>query len=100
MKVDICTSRHYFNTADNYRVDASKRAIQTFKEHFLSAFATCDSKFPGIEQDRLLGHNEVILNLLRPARYNPKLFTYVYINRQHTYNKKPLVSPGSKAIIY
>ncbi len=30
----------------NHRVNAAERAIQTFKDHFISALATTDSKFP------------------------------------------------------
>jgi hypothetical protein len=32
--------------ANNHRVNAAERAIQTFKVHFISALATTDSKFP------------------------------------------------------
>jgi hypothetical protein len=30
----------------NHHVNATKRAIQTFKDHFVSALATTDSEFP------------------------------------------------------
>jgi hypothetical protein len=30
----------------NHRVNAAKRMIQTFKDHFISALATTDSEFP------------------------------------------------------
>ncbi len=30
----------------NHRVNAAERVIQTFKDHFISALATTDSKFP------------------------------------------------------
>jgi len=30
----------------NHRVNAAERTIQTFKDHFISALATTDSKFP------------------------------------------------------
>ena len=38
-----------------HRANATERAIQTFKNHFLSGLAICDPDFPIAEWDRLLG---------------------------------------------
>ena len=40
------------------------------------------------------------LNLLRPARCNPHLSAYAYLNGEHNYNKVPLAPPGTKIIIH
>ena len=49
----------------NHRVNAAERAIQTFKDHFISALATTDSKFPLQLWDRLTSQVETTLNLMR-----------------------------------
>ena len=56
-----------------HRVNAAEKAIRTFKNHLLSGIATCDPEYPITEWDRLLPQAELMLNLLRNSRLNPKL---------------------------
>jgi len=49
----------------NHQVNAAKRAIQTFKDHFISALVTTDSKFPLQLWDKLTSQVETTLNLMR-----------------------------------
>ncbi len=60
----------------NHRVNAAKRAIQTFKDHFSSALATTDSKFPLQLWDRLTSQVETTLNLMRDSQINPGILAY------------------------
>ena len=83
-----------------HRQNAAERAIRTFKSHFLSGLATCDSNFPITEWDRLLPQAELTLNHLRTARCNPNLSAHAYINGMHDFNKVPLAPPGTKVIIH
>ena len=55
-----------------HRCNAVERAIQTFKNHTMSGFATCDKDFPIAEWDRLLPQAELTLNLLCTSRLNDK----------------------------
>ena len=48
----------------NHRVNAAKRAIATFKEHFISALATVDKDCPLQLWDEFLPQVELTLNLL------------------------------------
>ncbi len=48
----------------NHRVNAAKRAIGTFKEHFVAALATVDMLCPLQLWDEFLPHVELTLNLL------------------------------------
>jgi hypothetical protein len=50
----------------NHQVNAAKRAIQTFKAHFISALATTDSNFPLQLCDQLTPQVEAMLNMLHP----------------------------------
>ncbi len=60
----------------NHRVNAAKCAIQTFKDHFISALATTDSKFPLQLWDRLTSQVETTLNLMQASRINPNISVY------------------------
>ena len=84
----------------NHRQNAAERAIKTFKAHFLSTLATCDPEYPITKWDQLIPQSEMTLNLLRPARCNPHLSAYAYLNEEHNYNKVPLAPPGTKIIIH
>ncbi len=80
--------------------NAAERAIKTFKTHFLSVLATADSNFPITEWDRLLPQAEMTLNLLHPARYNPKLSSHSYLNGLHNFPQTPLAPAGTKVTIH
>ena len=52
---------------DNHRVNAAKRAIQTFKNHFISGLYSVDAGFPLQLWCYLLHQGEITLNLLRTS---------------------------------
>jgi hypothetical protein len=83
-----------------HRRNAAERAIQTYKNHLLAFFATCDPDFPVSEWDRLLFQAELTLNLLRSSRVNPKLSAYAYLFGNFDYNKTPLAPPGTKVVVH
>ncbi len=75
----------------NHRVNAAERAIQTFKDHFVHALATNDSKFPLPLWDRLAPQVENALNMLRLLRINPKVLVYEAVHGPYVWNQFPLV---------
>ncbi len=64
----------------NHRVNASKRAIQTFKAAFIAALATTDSDFPLQLWDHLTPQVEDTLNMLRAVRVDPTNSAYEILN--------------------
>ena len=56
---------------DNHRVNTAKRAIQTFKHHFLAGLAPVDAGFPLQLWCYLLIQSEMTLNMLRTSRRDP-----------------------------
>ena len=84
----------------NHRVNAAECAIQTFKDHFISALATTDSEFPLKLWDRLTSQVETTLNLMRASPINPKISAYEAIWGPYDWNRFPLAPPGCKAVIY
>jgi hypothetical protein len=84
----------------NHCVNAAERAIQTFKDHFISALATTDSEFPLQLWDKLTSQVENTLNLMQASRINPNISAYEALRGLYDWNHFPLAPPGCKAIIY
>ena len=76
-----------------HRRNAAKRAIQTWKNHFLSGLATCDPDYPATEWDRLMPQCDLTRNLLRSYRRQPKLSSHTRIFGNHDFNRNPLDPP-------
>ena len=55
-----------------HRRNASKRAIRTFKNHFIAGLASTDPNFPLSNWCRLLPQAELTLNLLCASRLSPQ----------------------------
>ena len=83
-----------------HRQNAVERVIRTFKRHFLSTLATCDSDYPISEWDGLLAQSELTLNLLRTSRCNPRLSAYTYLHGNFDYDCTPLTPPGIRVMIH
>ena len=84
----------------NHRINAAERAIQTFKDHFISALTTTDSEFPLQLWDKLTSQVETTLNnLMRASRINPRILAYEAIWGPYDWNHFPLAPPGCKAVI-
>ena len=84
----------------NHSVNAAERAIQTFKDHFVSALATTDSKFPLQLCDRLTPQVETTLNRMRCSQIDPTKSAYNVLHSSYDWNRFPLAPPGCKAVIY
>ena len=83
-----------------HRRNSAKRAIQTFKNHFIAGLASTDPNFPLSNWCRLLPQAELTLNLLRPSRLNPKLSAYAQLEGTFEFNRTPLAPPGTRVIIH
>ena len=83
-----------------YRRNASKRAICTFKNHFIASLTSTDPNFPLSNWCRLLPQAELTLNLLRASRLNPKLLAYAQLEGTFDFTHTPLSPPGIRVIIH
>jgi hypothetical protein len=83
-----------------HRRNATERAIQTWKNHFCSALATCDPKFPLTEWDLLMPQADNTLNLLRSSRRQPNLLAYACLNGTFNFNQSPLAPPGTRVVVH
>ena len=80
----------------DHRRNRAEKAIQTFKDHFVSILCGTDSSFPLNLWDRLLTQAEMTLNMLRPARMLKTVSAYTYLYGQHDYNSNPFAPLGCK----
>jgi hypothetical protein len=83
-----------------HRVNAAERAIQTFKNHFVSILCTVDSRFPLTEWDRLLPQTLLTLNLLRSSRIHPSLSAHASFYGAFDFNRTPIAPPGTKIVAH
>ena len=92
--------KYQLATPYDYRNNYAERAIQTFKDHFISMLNATDRDFPPHLWCRLTYQAMITLNFLRQSRINPKLSAYNQIFGNFDFNASPLAPCGMKAIIY
>ena len=73
----------------NHERNKAERAIQTFKNHFVSILCGADKDFPLYLWSDILRQAEHTLNLLRPSRQLPSISVYAYMYGQHNYDRHP-----------
>ena len=66
----------------------------------LAGLATYHKDFPLTERDRLLQQCELMLNLLRNARLNPKLSAWTFLSGNHNFNKVPLLPLRTRVVAH
>ena len=83
-----------------HRVNAAEKAIDSYKNHFISGLVTLHSDFPLHLWCRLITLASTTLNLLRPSRINPRLSAEECLNGVFDYNKTPIAPPGCKVVVH
>ena len=83
-----------------HRRNAAERAIQTFKNHFISGMVSTYKYFSLHLWCRLLPQAIVTMNLLRPSRINPTLSAHAQLHGLFGFNATPFAPPGTKLIIH
>jgi hypothetical protein len=75
--------------------NAAKRAICTFKNHFVAGLCTVNTSFSLYLWDKLLLQAKLTFNLLRRSQMNPKLSAWEQLYGVFDYNATPLGLPGT-----
>ena len=83
-----------------HRTNTAEKAIDIFKDHFISGLATVHPSLPLNLWCRLIPLAATTLNLMRPSRINPKLSAYEILNGVFDYNKTPIAPPGCKVVVH
>jgi hypothetical protein len=80
--------------------NAAKRAIRTFKNHFIAGLCSTDKNLPLHLWDRLLPQALISLNLLRRSRLNPKLSAHAHLHGFFYYNRTLIGPPGTRVLTH
>ena len=83
-----------------HRKNAAKRAIRTFKAHFLAILAGVADDFLKHCWGLLLPQTKLTLNLLRRSKAKPKISAYKCMNGPFDYNATPLGPLGCAVVIH
>ncbi|KAL7426973.1 hypothetical protein ACHAXH_000515 [Discostella pseudostelligera] len=90
-----------FVEPNNHRVNTAERAIQTFKNHFISSLCTTNKDFPFQLWNHLTEQAIITCNILRRSRLNPEISVYEQLHgHKYDWNAHPLAPPGTRAIIH
>ncbi len=101
-KIAIETSKMTYQLVppDNHRQNMAEKAIQTFKNHFISVLSGCAPTMLMHLWGQLLPQVELQLLLLRQSQVNPNMSAYAHLYGQHNYNKHPFVQIGMEALVH
>jgi hypothetical protein len=80
----------------NHRRNIAKKAIQTFKGHFISILCGTGKDFPLHLWCCLLPQAEHTLNMLQSAQIAPNVSAYACLWGQHDFNASPFAPLGCK----
>jgi hypothetical protein len=72
----------------------AKRAIQTFKNHFVLILSGVDDRFPLSLWCHLVRPAELTMNLLHQSNVTPKVSAYAHVHGQHNYMMQPFALLG------
>ena len=102
----VTTLQHEFGITcelappNNHRTLRAERAIQTFKNHFISTLCTCDPSFPLYLWDDLLPQALLTLNLMRASAISPTLSAYEVLRGPFDFNRHPLLPLGMRVLCF
>ena len=78
-----------------HRRNAAKRAIRTFKNHFIVILCCTDPTFPMQLWDCILEQVQVTLNFLCASRINPRLSAHAQLHGGFDFNRTPIGPLGT-----
>ena len=85
---------------DVHRCNIAKRAIRTFKAHFLNILDGIPPSFPNYLWEKLLPQTELYLNLLRQSTVAPLLSAWEDFNVPFNFDATPLGPIGCRVLIH
>ena len=80
--------------------NSAQKAIQTWRDYFLSGMASTYTDFPLSQWCKLFEQGNITLNLFRSSRLNPKLSAYAQFFGAFKYQKTPFPPPGMKLMAH
>ena len=84
----------------SHRRNPAERAIQTWKDHYISGLSITDKHFPLHLACQLRHQCDITLNMMRASRLNPRLSAYTQLEGSFNFDATPFAPPGCKLIIH
>ena len=78
----------------DHRRNIAEKAIQVFKDHFISVLCGTDSTFPVRLWCQILRQAEHQLNILPTSRVTPSMSAFEFLKRKHGFNSRPFCLLG------
>jgi hypothetical protein len=91
---------HEIVPPQEHRRNMAKKAIQTFKDHFVGVLSGCAPSMPIHLWCQLLPQVERQLLLLCQSRAHPNLSAYAHVYEHHDYNWHPFAPIGMEALVH
>ena len=85
---------------DDHRRNPAERAIQTWKNHFVSVLSGAAATFPSHLWCQAIPQAERQLMLLSASNVNPKILAYAHVYSQHDYSAHPCVPIGMETLVH
>ena len=85
---------------DDHRRNIAEKAIQTWKDHFVSVLSGTASTFPDHLWCQTIPQMERQLNLLMSTNANPRVCTHTALYGAHNYNQTPFVPIGCESFAH
>ena len=83
-----------------HRHNAAKRAIRTFKDHFLACLAGVDPSYPANRWDLILPQIKLTLNLLQPTAIRNAQLAWEALFGHYNFDATPMGPAGSQVLIH
>ena len=85
---------------DKHRRNIAEKAIQFWKDHFVSVLSGAASTFPLRLWCQVIPQTERQLLLLRQSNVNPKISSYAHLYGPHDYAALPVVPIGMETLVH
>ena len=84
----------------NHRASKAERAIQTWRDHFISILCMTDPDYPMGAWDELVNQAEFTLNLLRGSRTTPTRSAWAHLHGNVKFTQTPIAPAGTKVVVF
>jgi hypothetical protein len=82
------------------RTNPAEQAVRTWKNHFTAGIAGIPPLFPIANWCRLTTQSDILLNMLRPCRLNPRLMAHEAMDGSFLFDMTPLAPLGTEVLIH
>jgi hypothetical protein len=91
---------YQFTPPDTHRTNRAERAIQTFKNHFISMLCLTDPTFPVGAWPHLLWMAEFTLNTMRGSGITPSISAWHQLHGHYDWNSHPVAVAGTRVLAF